>query len=150
MKRRFFLAAAALALTSAADSATGPAKPEEVIEDPRPRNPLEPVEPPAPSVPKPVPGKPAPLPEKPAPEGFEGTGRPVPAKTDTELINRLTSALLDDPSAPPIRALTIAVKDGRATLGGVARTREDKDAAAAKAAAVAGLRNVSNMITVAP
>ena len=145
MNRHIFLIVAALAGSSAAGSATGPAKSEEVLENPEPRNPLDPVEPPSPSVPKPLPGKPAPL-----PANFEGTGRPVPAKTDTELIRGLTSALLDDPSAPAVQGLTISVKDGRATLRGVARSRQDKDAVTAKAGAVAGLRNVSNMITVSP
>jgi hypothetical protein len=145
MNRYLFLAAAALAWASAAGSAEGPTKAEDVIEDPQPRNPLEPVEPPSPSVPKPLPGKPAP-----PPPGFEGTGRPVPAKTDTELIRELTTALLDDPSTPRVQGLTISIKDGRATLRGVARSIRDKDAVTAKAGAVAGLRNVSNMITVAP
>lgn len=139
------LAAAALWCASIASAAPIPTKPEEVLADPEPRNPLKPVEPPAKSVPAPLPGKPAPPPAE-----FEGTGRPVPAKTDTELLRGLTSALLDDPAAPPIQRLTIAVKDGSATLRGVARSREDKDAAAARAGAVAGVRNVANLIVVEP
>jgi hypothetical protein len=145
MNRNIFLAAAALLFGSAAGPAPAPTKSEESLADPEPRNPLKPVEPPVPSVPAPLPGKPAP-----PPEGFEGTGRPVPAKTDTELLRGLTSALLDDPSAPPVQALTISVKDGRATLRGVARSKQDKDAALARAEAVAGLRNVANLITVGP
>jgi hypothetical protein len=143
MNRIIFLAAATLFCALSAGAASVPTKPEEVLADPQPRNPLNPIEPPAQSVPTPLSGKPAP-----PSAGYEGTGRPVAAKTDTELLRDLTSKLLDDPAAPPIQALTIAVKDGRATLRGVARSPQDKDAATAKAGAIAGLRNVSNLITV--
>jgi hypothetical protein len=142
MNRNVILAAAALACASIAAAAPPPEKKTEpTAAYPEPRNPVGAFEPPAQSIPQPVAGKPSPL-------ANEGTGRPVMA--DADLIRGLTASLLDDPSAPAVKGLTISVVGGKATIRGTVASQKDKDVVTAKAGAVAGLRNVTNEIVVAP
>lgn len=121
MNRTSLIVAAAICGWVAA-SAAPTTKPEEALDAPEPRY----------------------------PESSLSPGRPAALRSDADLARGLTAALLDDPEAPRIGGLTIGVVNGKATLRGVARSQADKDVATAKAGAVAGLRNVKNLISVEP
>ncbi len=80
----------------------------------------------------------------------EGTGRPGATKVDVALIRGIRDALRRDRGAPAIDELEVAAVDGKVVLRGSVRTQAEKDAVTAKTGAVAGLRNVTNNITLAP
>ncbi|MGC4128479.1 MAG: BON domain-containing protein [Bergeyella sp.] len=64
--------------------------------------------------------------------------------SDADLTTQATTAVASNPTA------SVEVKDGEAHLSGTFATQADKDAAIASLKAIAGVKNVHDMATVAP